>query len=276
MWGYTSATDISPVSWSTWPSCAPTGLLSWWSLTGQHVSLGKGMLSPGRDNLLNPSYPPGLAGMCRSGSETLPLVSSRLWLQPTPSRPTCGASSDGQGSAGDGAEWLGVSGCQVFPHPFQHPSVVEEGGDLLLGVREGPGSHRHWSVTMAAAAGASQPPPSLPGTPQPPESSCCSASWTTLSHVAPLKPSRVSHAPSKAMTCSLRYASSRQCFLYALRNYSVFLREAAKGEGCPRRASSPWPACGCLVYRCSWSLSCLPALDSFHMCCWFSPAYFFF
>lgn len=67
---------------------------------------------------------------------------------------------------------------------------------------------------------------------------------------------------------------SRQCFLYALGNRSVFLGGAAWGQGCPG-GSGPR---GLRVAPClslQLELPPLPALDSFHMCCWFSLAYFF-
>lgn len=199
------------------------------------------MLGPSRADLLSPSRPPGLAGMCHSGSGTPPLVSSRPWLRPTPSRPTCGASSDGQSSAGDGAEWLGVSRA-VSSSPTLS-SILQWWKRVLTncwGCGRDQGSYPHtrgcmcsrrWGLTRTAAAGASQPPPSLPSTPQPPESSCCAVSWTMLPHVAPLKPSRMSRAPSKAVTCSLQYAPSPSVFPLRSRKLLGFPQRG--GEGCP-------------------------------------------
>ncbi|XP_064032146.1 lysosomal acid glucosylceramidase-like [Pogoniulus pusillus] len=98
VWGCTAAADASPASWSMWPPCALTGPSSWWSSTS-------------------------LAGMFHLGSGTPLLVSSRLWLQPTPSRPTSGVSSDGKGSAGDGVECLGRH-CHLLPRRARKQQVL--------------------------------------------------------------------------------------------------------------------------------------------------------
>lgn len=240
-------------------------------------SPGTGTLGPGCDDLLNPSCPPGSAGTCRSGSRTPLLVSSILWLRPTPSRPTCGAGSDGQGRARDGTAWPGGSPGLSSSPPL---SSILQWWKRAVTHRWGCRTDRGSCPRTAPSAGVPpwlllpappSPPqsfPVLPGIPQPPESS-----WTTLPHVAPLKPSRVSRAPSKAVTRSLRYVPSPSVFPLRSRKLLGFPRRGGEGQGVPRRAPSPWPACGCLVYRCSWRLSRSPALDSFHMRCWFSSAY---
>ncbi|KAM6331067.1 uncharacterized protein FN964_015191 isoform 2-T2 [Alca torda] len=172
----------------------------------------------------------------------------------------------GQGMALHGRGSLGV------PCPFRHPSVVEAGSDPLLGpVPTGP-------EVLSPQKGLGCPQDCcrrFSGLPQPPESSCCAVSWTTLPHVALLKLSRVSQAPSKAVTRSLRYVPSPSVFPLRSRKLLGFPRSGGKGQGVPRRAPSPWPARGCLLYRCSWRLSRSPALDSFHMRRRFSPACWF-
>ncbi|XP_071656506.1 lysosomal acid glucosylceramidase-like isoform X2 [Patagioenas fasciata] len=94
---------------------------------------------------LSPSRSPGPAGMCHSGSATPALVSSRPFLQQTPSRRTCGGSSDtGQGWGQHGAVG-GSPGASYSPRPFQHPSMMGEGGDL---VQEGSPQHQGLRVLL--------------------------------------------------------------------------------------------------------------------------------
>uniref|UniRef100_A0A8D2MZU9 Glucosylceramidase n=1 Tax=Zonotrichia albicollis TaxID=44394 RepID=A0A8D2MZU9_ZONAL len=220
VWDCTAAAAASCASWSTWLSCALTVPLSWWSSTG-------------------------LAGMCPLESGTLPWASLRLWLQLTPSRPTCGASSDNQGTAG------GLWGSTLHP-PF---STSLKGGRRRWECTRGSVCSWHWDLLL----------PILPALPIPLE--VPSVSWSTLPHVAPLKPSRVRRAPSKAMTRSLRNAP-----LFP----SVFPLRARKSLGFPRRGQGcPGGSCprGLRVAPClSLQLEplLLPALDSFHMRCWFS------
>lgn len=105
----------------------------------------------------------------------------------------------------------------------------------------------------------------------------------TLPHVAPSKPSRVSRTPSKALTCSLRYAPfpvivSPTCSEIVPFS-SLFLHdvgEALSAEGVLGQPPSLRPPCGCLVCSCSQKLCRGPAFDSFHMCCFPSLLAFFF
>lgn len=241
-WGCTEAAAASSASWSTWLSCAPTVPLSWWSSTGQPGQGTGVMLSPGCADLLSSSRSPGLAGMCHLESGTLPWGSLRLWLQPIPSRPTCGASSDSQGSA-EGLWWApGVNSSSTLSSiPRGLKQMVTHCWECSPCTR-GSVHSRHRGLAGPAAF----QPPLPPGTSHPPGSSLCTVSWTTLPHVAPLKPSRVWRAPSKAMTRSLRNAPFPSVFPLRARKSLGFPRRGGAGPGVPRGLRPPWPAGGSL------------------------------
>lgn len=122
-------------------------------------------LSSGCPELLSPSFSPGLAGMCLLESGTLPWASLRLWLQPTPSRPTSGTRSDNQGIAGGLWEVPGVSCSSTLS------SILQGWKQMVTHCWEWSPCTRvsvcSWHQGLAGPA-ASQP-PLPPGTSHPPE-----------------------------------------------------------------------------------------------------------
>lgn len=203
------------------------------------------MLGPGCADLLSPSCSPGLAGMCHLESGTLPWGSSRPWLQPTPSRPTCGASSDGQRSAGGAGGLWGAPGVSSSSTLSSTPQGWKQMVTHCWGCSPCTrGSMRCWHRGLPGAAASRPPLP--PGTSHPPGSSLRTVSWTTLPHVAPLKPSRVSREPSKAMTRSLRNAPFPSVFPLRARKSLGFPRRGGARPGVPRGLRPPWPAGGSL------------------------------